>query len=72
MHGGIHSDTPGRTNTFYRSDEFDAWLAALKDKLGRARIVQETKIPIESDPIATSQAHQAELLEELGQGVGGL
>ena len=25
-------------NTFYRSDEFDAWLAALKDKTGRARI----------------------------------
>jgi putative addiction module killer protein len=26
-------------NIFYRSDEFDAWLAALKDKAGRARIV---------------------------------
>jgi len=26
-------------NTFHRSDEFDAWLAALKDKIGRARIV---------------------------------
>ncbi|AGX88031.1 type II toxin-antitoxin system RelE/ParE family toxin [Candidatus Symbiobacter mobilis] len=25
-------------NTFQRSDEFDAWLAALKDKAGRARI----------------------------------
>jgi len=25
-------------NTFLRSDEFDAWLAALKDKKGRARI----------------------------------
>jgi putative addiction module killer protein len=25
-------------NTFERSDEFDAWLAALKDKVGRARI----------------------------------
>ena len=25
-------------NTFLRSDEFDAWLAALKDKIGRARI----------------------------------
>lgn len=24
--------------TFQRSDEFDAWLAALKDKIGRARI----------------------------------
>lgn len=26
-------------NTFERSDEFDAWLANLKDKAGRARIV---------------------------------
>lgn len=26
-------------NTFERSDEFDAWLAGLKDKVGRARIV---------------------------------
>jgi len=25
-------------NTFHRSDEFDAWLAALNDKIGRARI----------------------------------
>ena len=25
-------------NTFHRSVEFDAWLAALKDKIGRARI----------------------------------
>ena len=25
-------------STFLRSDEFDAWLAALKDKIGRARI----------------------------------
>ncbi|MBK8639621.1 MAG: hypothetical protein IPN92_15610 [Chromatiaceae bacterium] len=25
-------------NTFHSSDEFDAWLAALKDKIGRARI----------------------------------
>lgn len=24
--------------TFHRSDEFDIWLAALKDKIGRARI----------------------------------
>jgi len=31
-------DTLSRMNTFYRSDEFDAWLAALKDKSGRARI----------------------------------
>ena len=26
-------------NTIHRSDEFDTWLAALKDKIGRARIV---------------------------------
>lgn len=26
-------------NTFHRSDEFDAWLTAMKDKVGRARIV---------------------------------
>ena len=25
-------------STFHRSDEFDTWLAALKDKIGRARI----------------------------------
>lgn len=25
-------------NTFLRSDEFDTWLAALKDNIGRARI----------------------------------
>lgn len=36
---GIHSDTFDGMNTFQRSDEFDAWLAALKDRLGRARIV---------------------------------
>lgn len=35
---GIHSDTFSRMTTFQRSDEFDAWLAALKDKIGRARI----------------------------------
>lgn len=35
---GIHSDTFDSMNTFQRSDEFDAWLAALKDRLGRARI----------------------------------
>jgi putative addiction module killer protein len=27
-------------NTFIRTAEFDAWLAGLKDKVGRARIVQ--------------------------------
>ncbi len=26
-------------NTFLRSDEFDAWLAGLKDAVGRARIL---------------------------------
>ncbi|WP_412566850.1 type II toxin-antitoxin system RelE/ParE family toxin [Candidatus Accumulibacter phosphatis] len=26
-------------NTFHRSDEFDSWLAALTDKIGRARVV---------------------------------
>ena len=26
-------------NTFLRSEEFDTWLSALKDKLGRARII---------------------------------
>jgi putative component of toxin-antitoxin plasmid stabilization module len=25
-------------STFHRSDEFDAWLASLKDKMSRARI----------------------------------
>lgn len=30
-------------NIFHRSDEFDAWLAALKDKLGRARILHRLR-----------------------------
>lgn len=30
-------------NTFLRSDEFDAWLAALKDKIGRARIINRIR-----------------------------
>lgn len=30
-------------NTFERSDEFDSWLAALKDKLGRARIAHRVR-----------------------------
>ena len=30
-------------NTFHRSDEFDLWLAALKDKVGRARIVHRIR-----------------------------
>ena len=29
--------------SFQRSDEFDAWLTALKDKLGRARIVHRIR-----------------------------
>ena len=38
LHFRIRRDTIGRLNTFDRSDEFDAWLSALKDKMGRARI----------------------------------
>lgn len=30
-------------NTFLRTDEFDAWLSALKDKIGRARIIQRIR-----------------------------
>jgi len=30
-------------NTFHRSDGFDSWLAALKDKVGRARIVHRIR-----------------------------
>jgi putative addiction module killer protein len=30
-------------NAFERSEEFDAWLAALKDKVGRARILQRIR-----------------------------
>jgi len=30
-------------NTFHRSDEFDAWLVALKDKAGRARIAHRIR-----------------------------
>lgn len=29
--------------TFLRSDEFDAWLAALKDTIGRARIIHRIR-----------------------------
>ena len=29
--------------TFLRSDEFDAWLAGLRDHIGRARIVQRIR-----------------------------
>ena len=30
-------------NTFERSEEFDAWLADLKDKVGRARIAHRIR-----------------------------
>ncbi|OKY74885.1 MAG: addiction module protein [Desulfobulbaceae bacterium DB1] len=30
-------------NTFLRSDEFDTWLAKLKDKAGKARIVHRIR-----------------------------
>ena len=30
-------------STFHRSDEFDSWLTALKDKMGRARIVHRIR-----------------------------
>jgi putative addiction module killer protein len=32
-----------RMNTFPRSDEFDAWLSNLKDKVGRARVVHRLR-----------------------------
>lgn len=30
-------------NTFLRSEEFDTWLASLKDRVGRARIVHRIR-----------------------------
>jgi putative addiction module killer protein len=30
-------------NTFLRSEEFDAWLAGLKDRVGRARIIHRIR-----------------------------
>lgn len=30
-------------NTFLRSEEFDVWLTALKDKIGRARIIKRIR-----------------------------
>lgn len=39
----IHSDTSDRMYVFHRSDVFDTWLAALKDKRGRARIVHRIR-----------------------------
>ncbi len=38
--GRIHSR---HMNTFHRSDEFDSWLADLKDKLARARIAHRIR-----------------------------
>lgn len=32
-----------RMNIFHRSEEFDAWLAALKDKAGRARVIHRIR-----------------------------
>lgn len=43
LHVGIRQDTLDGMNTFLRSDEFDSWLAALKDKLGRARIADRIR-----------------------------
>lgn len=30
-------------STFLRTDEFDAWLSALKDRIGRARVIQRIR-----------------------------
>jgi len=30
-------------NTFFRTDEFDAWLSALSDRIGRARIISRIR-----------------------------
>jgi putative addiction module killer protein len=30
-------------NTFFRTDEFDAWLSALSDRVGRARIISRIR-----------------------------
>jgi putative addiction module killer protein len=39
----IQSNTLQNVNTFLRSEEFDSWLTALKDKIGRARILQRIR-----------------------------
>ena len=36
----IVSNTSNAMNIFHRTDEFDDWLPALKDRIGRARIAQ--------------------------------
>ena len=43
LYEGICSDTLRRMISFERSEEFNAWLLALKDKLGRARIIQRIR-----------------------------
>ena len=43
LHVGIRSDTLWRMNTFLRSEEFDAWLSNLKDRVGRARIAHRIR-----------------------------
>lgn len=43
MKSCIQSNTLGAMNTFLRSDEFDAWLIALKDPIGRARIISRIR-----------------------------
>lgn len=41
---GVSVRIPSKAvNTLLRSDEFDAWLAALKDKVGRARIIHRIR-----------------------------
>jgi putative addiction module killer protein len=43
LHIGIQSDTLQCMSTFLRSEEFDAWLSGLKDKVGRARIAHRIR-----------------------------
>ena len=43
LNKSIFSDTLRRMISFERSEEFNAWLLALKDKLGRARIIQRIR-----------------------------
>ena len=43
LYESICSDTLRHMISFERSEEFNAWLLALKDKLGRARIIQRIR-----------------------------
>jgi putative addiction module killer protein len=43
LHFGIRSDTIRYVNTFLRTEEFDAWLSGLKDRMGRARIIHRIR-----------------------------